>query len=46
MWLKESPGNRASKKRSTRIPASSDVTVTVWTLSDFSLSPLAGRGSG
>ena len=32
MWLKESPGNRASKKRSTRMLASSGVTVTVCTV--------------
>ena len=31
MWLNERPGNRASKKRSTRMPASSAPTVTVCT---------------
>jgi hypothetical protein len=32
MWEKLSPGNRASKKRSTRMPDSSGVTVVFWTL--------------
>ena len=32
MWLNDRPGKRASKKRSTRMPSSSGVTVTVCTL--------------
>ena len=39
IWLNEGPGKRASKKRSTRMPASSPVTVTVWT-------PVTTSGSG
>ena len=39
MWLNESPGNRCSKKRSSRMPPSSAETVTVWT-------PVAISGSG
>ena len=31
IWLNDSPGNRASKKRSTRMPVSSGVTATVCT---------------
>ena len=39
MWLNDSPGNRASKKRSSRMPDSSGLTVTVCT-------PVATCGAG
>jgi hypothetical protein len=42
MWLNDSPANRASRKRSTRMPFSSGVTVTVWTAA---LNGAAGFGS-
>src|SRR5712691_13129725 len=32
MWENESPGKRASRKRSTRMPASSALTATFWTV--------------
>ena len=46
MWLNERPGNRASKKRSTRMPVSSGVTLTVCTPAEKCTGLGAATGGG